>query len=117
VSASLAEKIRIARHKTVEVDGLKIVFNRPTDIQIANLYEEYGKEHSKYEVAKRFVIGWVDVKESDLFDGGSDKIVPFEADAFEEWLSDSREAWSPLYEAIMTAYVEYADDRETAIKN
>ena len=117
MSASLAEKIRISRHKTVEIDGMKIVFNRPTDIQIANLYEEYGKEHSKYEVAKRFVIGWVDVKESDLFSGGSDKVVTFESDAFDEWLADAREAWSPLYDAIMTSYIEYADDRDAAIKN
>ena len=117
MSASLAEKIRIARHKNVEVGGLKIVFNRPTDIQIANLYEEFGNEHSKYEVCKRFVIGWVGVKGSDLYDGGVDESVDFDADAFAEWLSDSRQVWTPLYEAIMTSYVDYADDRETEIKN
>lgn len=117
MSASLAEKIRIARHKTVEVSGLKIIFSRPTDIQIANLYEEFGNEHSKYDVAKRFVIGWVDVKGSDLYAGGSDETVVFDTDAFAEWLSDNRAAWTPLYEAIMTAYVDYADNRETEIKN
>jgi len=117
VSASLAEKIRIARHNTVDVSGIKIVFSRPTDIQIANLYEEFGGEHSKFEVAKRFVIGWVDVKGSDLYEGGSDEVVKFDADAFAEWLSDTRDAWTPLYEAVMQAYVDYADDRETEIKN
>ena len=117
MSASLAEKIRIARHKTVEAGGLKLVYTRPTDIEVANLYEEYGNEHNKFDVVKRFVVGWVDVKESDLFDGGSDKSVTFDADAFAEWLSDSRESWSPLYEAIISSYIEYADERESAVKN
>lgn len=117
MSASLAEKIRIARHGSVEVKGITFNYSRPTDIQMSNLYQEFQGEYQKPEIAKRFVFGWSGVKESDLIPEGSDKDVKFDSDTFEEWLNDARDYWAPLCEAILGAYVDYSTEREDAVKN
>ena len=116
MSITLAEKIRQSRHCTVEIQGHKFFYTRPTDIQMAAMYAESEGKHNKYEIAKSYVFGW-DLKESDLFPDGEDKSVKFDADLFSEWLSDARDYWSPLYEAIMGSYVDYSTDREEELKN
>ena len=116
MSVSLAEKIRQSRHCTVEVDGHRFYYTRPTDIQMAALYSESDGKHNKYDVAKQFVFGW-DIKESDLLPDGEDKPAKFDSELFAEWLADARDSWSPLYEAIMGSYVDYSADREDALKN
>ena len=116
MSISLAEKIRQSRHCTAKIGGLEFYYTRPTDIQMAALYAETDGKHNKYDVAKQFVFGW-NLKESDLLPDGADKPAKFDAELFGEWLSDARDSWSPLYEAIMGSYVDYSTDREDALKN
>ena len=110
MSASLAEKIRIARHKSVEIKGITFNYTRPTDMQMAELNQEFGDQYMKPEIARRFVFGWSGVTEADLILGADATPVDFEKDAFFEWLNDSRDFWTPLYEAIRGAYVDYASD-------
>lgn len=117
MSATLAERIRIARHKSVEVKGITFNYSRPTDLQVSTMYQESGGEHSKPEVAKMFVFGWSGVKESDLIPEGSDEPASFDKETFGEWIKDARDFWAPLYEAIMGSYVDYSTDREDEIKN
>lgn len=117
MSASLAQKIRNSRERTVTVNGLSLLYMRPTDIQIANLHAEFEGSYNKYEVAKRFVIGWKDVKESDLYSGGSDEPARFDDEVYAEWLADARDAWPVIYEAVMTSYVDYSTEREKEVKN
>jgi hypothetical protein len=117
MSASLAEKIRIARHNSVEVNGITFNYCRPTDIQMAELFQEFNGEHNRYEIVKRFVFGWNGLKESDLIPDGADDPAKFEAEVFAEWLADARDFWTPIYEAVMTSYVERSADREEEIKN
>jgi hypothetical protein len=117
MSASLAEKIRIARHNTVEVNGISFNYCRPTDIQMAELHDEFGGKYNRYEIAKRFVFGWKGLKESALIPGGADADAKFDDESYSEWLSDARDYWTPIYEAVMTSYVERSADREEEIKN
>ena len=115
MSASLADKIRQARESSVEVMGKRFSYRRPTDIQMASMHAEFDGKYSKYEVAKRFVFGWQGVTERDLISEGSDNDASF--DVFPDWLEDARDYWTPLYEAIMGAYLEYSESREEAEKH
>ena len=117
MSASLAEKIRIARHKSVEIKGITFNYTRPTDIQMAELHAEFDGQYNRYQIAKRFVFGWKGLNESDLYPDGAGEPAKFDDEVYAEWLADARDYWTPLYEAIMTAYVEHSTDREEEIKN
>jgi hypothetical protein len=118
MSASLAEKIRRARECSVEIQGITFRYNRPTDVQMAALHDEFNGRYSKPEIARRFVIGWGGISEADLIPGGSaDTPAVFDSEAFGEWLDDARNFWTPLYEAILGAYADYSAARDDEVKN
>lgn len=115
MSATLSDRIRRARNSTVEVNGRTFHIRRPTDIEMAELYKE--GDINKHHVARDFVIGWIDVKESDLLAGSKDDPVEFDREAWELWCDDDMTLWTPIYQAVMESYVQHANDRDEAAKN
>ncbi len=116
MSESLIDKIRRSREGTIEVNGITFNFRRPTDIEVAKLYNDTDGNYSKFDVVGTFVFGWT-LKESDIIDGGNDSLVPFSREIFDEWISDARDYWAPLFEAIMGAYVDFSTKRDDHVKN
>lgn len=109
--SALADKIRRARETVIEANGRRFTVRRPTDEEMAGLADA-----SLIDVARRFTIGW-EFTEIDLVPGGSAVPLPFDADAFGEWIADQPEYWLPLGEAVMAAYKMHIDRRESAVKN
>ena len=110
---SLADKIRKARETGVEVNGGVWTIRRPTDEEAAAIS---SRGDGLLTIVKSFVIGWP-LKEIDLISGGTDIAVPFDAEAFSEWVADKPELWEPLGTAILSAYKTHADKRDTSVKN
>lgn len=109
--SALADKIRRARESKVEAGGHTFTIRRPTDAEAATLGDLSGAE-----LLRRFVVGW-SLQEIDLIPGGSAVDVPFDADAFVEWVSDQPATFGALAAAIVDAYKAHVDRREGVEKN
>lgn len=110
---SLADKIRSSRIIEVNVDGKIFLGRRPTD-------EEFGeiRENSTaYEVCRKFVNDWRNVKESDLIDGGCDDQVAFDADIFYEYISDNAEIAIEISKKLISEAVDRINRKNKTIKN
>lgn len=111
---SLIKRMRKARERTIEVEGFRFTYLRPTDTQAAELH--HGKA-SLADIAKRFVIGWSGVKESDLFSSGGSDDAAFSPDVWAEWCDDMPQFWVPLGNAVIESYAAHVKKREAAEKN
>ena len=87
---SIAEKIRKSREIEVKVGDITFTGVRAT-------FDEYAKyvNNSVYngDVCKLHITGWSGVKESDILDDGTDKVMPFDKETFDEIIVDKPE-WS-----------------------
>ena len=110
---SLAEKIRKARESTVEACGKDWTIRRPTDEEAAGIR---ARGDGLLSIVKTFVIGW-QLTELDLFSGGTGVKIPFDEEAFGEYVADKPELWEPLGTAILDAYKAHAAKRDEAVKN
>lgn len=110
---SLADKIRKARETGVEISGQTWTIRRPTDEE-AMLLRSDGD--GLLAIVKRFVIGWP-LSEIDLVPGGTAVKLPFDGEAFAEWVADRPELWEPLGNAILDAYKTHAAKRDASVKN
>lgn len=110
---SLADKIRKARESNIEIAGRAWTIRRPTDEEAAAIS---ANGDGLLAIVKRFVIGWP-LTELDLVPGGTGASVPFDAEAFGEWVADQPELWDKLGTAIIDAYQAHAAKREQAVKN
>lgn len=97
--SSLAEKIKQSRQRQIEVGGFSFLIIRPTDLQINEL-----TDYRQSTIMSHFVIGWDDVKESDLIEGGSADKVAFSSDLFMAWVGDKPDLWRGITEAISSDY-------------
>lgn len=109
--SALADKLRRARERTVEVAGRRFTVRRPTDAEAMLLSEQTG-----LDLVRRYVTGW-DLREIDLIPGGGPDAVPFEAGLWADWVDDQPDLWGPLAETIVAAYREHTEAREHAAKN
>ena len=109
--SALADRIRRARESQVEAGGHSFTIRRPTDAAAASLGIA-----SAVDIVGRFTVGWT-LKEIDLVPGGSAVDVPFDAEAFEEWVSDRPDIIAALAGAIVEAYKAHVDKREGVEKN
>lgn len=112
--SELIKKLRAGRERVVTVEGFQFRYRRPTDYEIVQMRGEYV---NNADVAVRFVVGWDGVRECDIVKGTSDAPAEFSTELFREWCHDHPEFWSPLREAIMSAYLEHTAAREAAEKN
>lgn len=110
--STLAEKIRKSRESRVEADGFTFLIRRPTDVQMV----EFSTTR-KTEALLQHVVGWEDVKESDLYPGGEGHPAAFDVDACFEWLTDRADLMATVVTAILDAYQRHKQELETAEKN
>lgn len=109
--SDLIEKIRKARESTIETGGWKLTIRRPTDEEAFTMRAE-----SPADVAGRFVVGW-NAKECDLFEGGSEEIVPFSADLWREVIADRIDLWVDITKAVRESYEKHAKEIAEKAKN
>lgn len=109
---SLAEKLRKAREKQVEVGGFTFTVRRPTDVEAIRLRQ--GVELSDL---LGFVVGWHGVRELDLIPGGDPHPLPFDAEVAREWLADRPDLLNPLIDAVIDTYRAHVKALEDAAKN
>lgn len=109
---STAETIRRARESNFAVGGFTFTLRRPTPFQLGRLVRA-----PEAEGALRYVVGWKGVREIDVVPGGSDRELPFDADACYEWLSDRPDIAEPIIVEIFRLGGEFARRQETAEKN
>lgn len=113
--SALVERLRKAREQAVSVGDWKFTFRRPTDYEAAKIYQE---GQTKFDVARKYVVGWKGVRERDLFpsDGG-DQPVAFDRELWGDWLQDQPDLWEPIFEAIVGAYQKHRGLVEEEEKN
>jgi len=109
--SALADKIRRARESKVEAGGHTFTIRRPTDVEAMALTSA-----DVLEAVCRHTIGW-DLIELDLDAGGTDVALPFDADAFREWVADQPDTLTTLADGILQAYQAHAEKRGAAQKN
>ena len=63
------------------------------------------------------VDGWENVQESDLFEGSSDKKIPFDKEIFCEAIEDLPKIWKPIVEKIVESTSEHMKKKEEDEKN
>jgi hypothetical protein len=114
MSKDLVARIRKSRQISVPVKHYTIICRRPTMSEMSSMA---SNKLTEQEMLKRFVDGWEDMQEKDIILGGTDELVPFTRELFEEWVVDHPEAWGPIAKAIVEAYKRYEADLEEAAKN
>lgn len=110
----LSEKIKRARQTRIAVGAHFLTIRRPTDLDMLELRNEKIKQR---DVIERFVVDWDDVKESDLFSGGNPDLVPFDFDAYKEWIADHPEYWAAITDAVVASYKEHEAKVGEIVKN
>ena len=110
---SLTERMKESRKVSVTVGKMKFFGRRPT-------LEEFGKLYNananSYEIARKYINDW-EVTEKDLFPEGSKDSVPFDADLFAEYISDSPESAEKIRDALVNALNSYLETKESLKKN
>lgn len=110
---SLTERMKESRKVVVTVGKMKFFGMRPT-------LEEFGKLYNananSYEIARKYINDW-EVTEKDLFPEGSADSVPFDADLFAEYISDSPESAEKIRDALVNALNSYLETKESLKKN
>jgi hypothetical protein len=112
MSQALIEKIRKGRNTLVYTGGFGFTVRRPTDLEAVTVLRQ---KMDLGDFLKRFVVDWVDVKESDLINGGSPVPVPFDSDLFVEWIVDKPDLWGDLQKAIIAAYESHIQSLEKSV--
>jgi hypothetical protein len=114
MTQSIAARMRKNRELKVTIGKFTFTCRRPTDVEAAAIYRN---NESYAEVTRQFVIGWDNVTEDDLVGGGTQTLVPFERDAWNEWCPDHPEFWPVIANAILDAYKLHRDREDEARKN
>lgn len=114
MSADVIAAMRRAREGFTELDGFRFTWRRPT---VAEATALYMADAGDIDVARKFVIGWSGIHESDLVPSGGADAVAFSAELWDEWLADRPQWWKPLSDAILGAYRAYSESLKAAEKN
>jgi len=108
------ERIRESRKLDVSVGELKFFGRRPSFSEASDLL---NAKANCYDVSRKFITGWENVKERHIFPGGSDDNVEFSDDVFNEFISDSPEVAVAISDAVLAAFNAYMSAKETLQKN
>ncbi len=111
---TLAEKIRAARNLTIKVGHMTFHARRPSVEEYGAIYQAGTKDP---DLARQFVTGWEGVRECDLLRGGSQDLVPYDADLWREAVSDLPEVWREICSALVKATQEHLTKTEKNKKN
>jgi hypothetical protein len=108
--ASIRERMQKARENWTTCDGFQFCLRRPT------LYQ-FNEATDDIRLLRQCVVGWRDVKESDLVPGGSADPVPFDSDVLIDWLQDHPKRWSHIVTEVAELVKAYIDRGEAVEKN
>jgi hypothetical protein len=111
---SLKDKIRQGRVLKLKFEHMTFHCKRPTYEQVGQCF---AQEASDAEVARRFVVGWEGVRESDLLKGEPDTEVAFDRELFELASGDMKDAMIFLGKELLTAAMKYHGVEEDLLKN
>ncbi|MBK8745712.1 hypothetical protein [Propionivibrio sp.] len=109
--SALSEKILRSRESVVPAGGFKFTIRRPTDLDMI----EFSKTRRPADLV-RFVVGWKDVTDGDLYPGGDGAPATFDAEACAEWLADRSDLMVVLVNAVAEAYQAHKTALEVAEK-
>ena len=112
--SALSEKMRAARRKQHPIGGRNITIQRPTELEMTDIFFKDGMLNPHN--CPQFVVDW-DFREMDLMQGGTDEPVPFDRDAFIEWLGDQSHQWQLLIDAVLDDYKAFKDKKAVAEGN
>ncbi len=98
---SLIAKLKKSRETEVQAGKFTFTIRRPTDLEVVNLRSQILKQG---DIMAQFVVDWLGVHELDIIPGGNPVPVPFDSELFINWVADHPDLWSPLTDAILTAY-------------
>ena len=111
---TLAEKIRASRMLTIEIGHMRFFARRPSIEEFGAIYQDGTKDP---DMARRFVTGWEGVRECDLLRGGSEELVPFDADLWREAVADLPGVWRDICAALVKATRDHWDAVDINRKN
>ncbi len=109
---SLANKMKELRKVTVEVEEMKFFGRRPSLEELL-----YNVNANAFDIARKFINGWENVKEKDLFSGGSDEVVAFDQEIFSEYISDSTDVAEKIRDALIDSLNKYLETKDKLKKN
>ena len=117
--ATLVEKLRRAREITVDSEGFRFTFRRPTDLEITEIKRIGLSER----LLLAFVIGWgktdgSPITEIDLgLPGGEPHPLDFDSEACVDFLADRQEMLDFVTKAIAESYAAHSKAMKEATKN
>ena len=109
--SALLDKLRKAREFEVEAGGFGFTLLRPTDVEWLELSNQ-----NTARALLPFVIGWKNVKESDVIPGGDGHPLSFDGEACREWLLDRIDILPALIDAFVKGYEAHLAKRSDAEK-
>lgn len=96
--ATSADKVRTTRETWKEVPGgFRFKVRRPNFLQYRKMQKDGMDE---VDIMLASIVGWDNVREQDVFPGGSDQPLAFDGETCDEWVGDHPEFWKPLAEAL-----------------
>lgn len=111
---TLIEKIRQARVVRVTVGAMVFIAKRPTVEEFASIYRDGLKDP---DIARKYVTGWEGVRECDLFKGGGDDVITFDADVWAEVIGDHPKVWGEIAKCLLAATQAHIKSLGEAEKN
>lgn len=108
----LVEQMRKARESWATVEGFDFLIRRPTHFEVAQL-----READAAAVLRACVVGWRNVKLSDLVRSEPADPAPFDAEALVEWVLDQPPLLAGLLGAVTEAIEADVARRKAAQKN
>lgn len=96
---SLAERIREGRKITVTIGDIKFLGIRATSEQFSGYTMNNALDA---EVSRRHITGWENVRECDVIDHGSEKVIPFDREVFSEIIGDKPEWYIEIAKTVLT---------------
>lgn len=100
MSNSLVEKIKLARVLRIKVGAMTFLARRPTVEEYSILARDATRDP---DIARKFVTGWEGVREVDLFAGGSEDQIAFDADLWNEAVGDLPKVWGKIVTDLIVA--------------
>jgi hypothetical protein len=120
MSDRLIRHLRAQRMSWIDLgDGKGVRIIRPTEVEIGkNLFNE-GRVEVDFETMSKFVRDWRGFTEADILGAGvgSDDVVPFTSDLWEEIASDKIEWVRTVANAILQSAVDHQQRKDDAQKN
>ena len=111
---SLVDRMKESRKVEVVYGEMKFIGRRPTLEEFGKLYNDNA---NSYEIAYKFINGWENVKESNLFHGGSDDLVSFSPEIFREFICDAPNVAEVIRDSLVEALNQYLSTKEALQKN